>query len=219
MQTLAAKLGQMLAAYGGWGILATSFLDSTFVPMPGFNDLLLLHLSSRRPALALVYALQCTLGSVLGCYVVYGLGKGGGSLFRRGRTAKAIEPEDGSGSPPFNRLRAPSEVEGRRLSAARRWLERNEFVSVLVLSLLPPPAPFKVLVATAGALGVNRLRFGLALAVGRGLRFGAEAWLGACYGAQAETYVRHHVGPVSLAVAVVAILGTLAYRRLQKVKR
>jgi membrane protein YqaA with SNARE-associated domain len=205
MQTLAAKLGQMLAAYGGWGILATSFLDSTFVPMPGFNDLLLLHLSSRRPALSPVYALQCTLGSVLGCYVIYGLGRGGGSLFRRGRTAKAIEPEDGSGLP-------------RRLSAARRWLERNDFVSVLALSLLPPPAPFKVFVATAGALGVNRLRFGLALLVGRGLRFGAEAWLGARYGAQAESYVRHHVGPVSLAVAAAIALGALAYREVHRPK-
>src|SRR5262249_23075131 len=87
MKAFAAKLEQLLSAYGAWGILATSFLDSTFVPMPGFNDLLLLHLSSRRPALALVYALQCTLGSLLGCYVVYGLGRGGGSLFRRSRAA------------------------------------------------------------------------------------------------------------------------------------
>ena len=48
MKSFAAKLEQTLAAYGAWGILVTSFLDSTFVPMPGFNDLLLLHLSSRR---------------------------------------------------------------------------------------------------------------------------------------------------------------------------
>lgn len=200
MEALTSKLGRILAAYGGWGIFASSFLDSTFVPMPGLNDLLLLHLSSRRPALALLYVLQCTLGSLLGCYVVYGLGRGGGSLFRRGRATKTVESADSNA----------------KVKAARRWLERNDFVSVLVFSLLPPPAPFKVLVATAGVLRVNALRFGLALLVGRGFRFGAEGFLGARYGAQAEAYVQHHVAWVSLLFAAVVILGTLAYQRLLK---
>ena len=207
MRTFAAKLGQVLAAYGGWGILATSFLDSTFVPMPGFNDLLLLHLSSRRPALALVYALQCTLGSLLGCYVVYGLARGGGSLFRRSGAAQTglVGAAAATARPGAGKART-----------AQRWLQRNDFVAVLVMSLLPPPAPFKVFVATAGALRANPLRFGLALLVGRGLRFVAEGLLGACYGAQAETYVQHHVGRASLVLAVAVALGTLAYRRLQK---
>ncbi len=198
MEALTSKLGRILATYGGWGVFAVSFLDSTFVPMPGFNDLLLLHLCSRRPALAPLYVLQCTLGSLLGCYIVYGLGRGGGRLFRRGRATKNVESADS----------------GAKVKAVRRGLERNDFVSVLVFSLLPPPAPFKVLVATAGALRVNPLRFGLALLVGRGLRFSVEGWLGARYGAQAEAYVRHHLGPVSLALAIVIAVGTLAFRRL-----
>jgi len=210
MKSFAAKLEQLLAAYGAWGILATSFLDSTFVPMPGFNDLLLLHLSSRRPALALVYALQCTLGSLLGCYVVYGLGRGGGSLFRRSRAGKLASEgvvEAAAGSTPD------------KTGTAQRWLQRNDFVSVLVMALLPPPAPFKVFVFTAGALRMNTVRFGAALVIGRGFRFVAEAWLGARYGAQAETYIQHHVGRVSLGLAVAVILGTLVYRRLQRAKR
>jgi len=204
MKTLAAKLGPLLAAYGGWGILFTSFLDSTFVPMPGFNDLFLLHLSSRRPALALVYALQCTLGSVLGCYVVYGLGRGGVSLFRRGRAGNSGAEGVAAANP------RPS------AGAAKRWLERNDFVSVIIMSLLPPPAPFKVFVFTAGALRMNPLRFGLGLFAGRCFRFVTEGLLGARYGAQAEFYIQHHVGQVSLGLAVAVTLGTLIYRRLQK---
>jgi membrane protein YqaA with SNARE-associated domain len=207
VKTFAAKLEQFLAAYGAWGILATSFLDSTFVPMPGFNDLLLLHLSSRRPALALVYALQCTLGSLLGCYVVYSLGRGGRNLFRRSRAGKPGAEGVAAAAP-----RSSSDKTG----TAERWLQRNDFVSVLVMSLLPPPAPFKVFVFTAGALRVNRLRFGAALVIGRGFRFVAEAWLGARYGTQAEAYIQHHVGRVSLVLAVAVTLGTLIYRRLQK---
>jgi len=210
VKTFAAKIERLLAAYGAWGILATSFLDSTFVPMPGFNDLLLLHLSSRRPALAFVYALQCTLGSLLGCYVVYGLGRGGGSLFRRSRVGKPGAEEVAA--------TAGQSTPGKT-GTAQRWLERNDFVSVLVMSLLPPPAPFKVFVFTAGALRMNPARFGAALAIGRGFRFVVEAWLGARYGAQAETYIQHHVGRVSLGLAVAVILGTLIYRRLQKSKR
>jgi membrane protein YqaA with SNARE-associated domain len=204
MKAFAIKLEQFLAAYGAWGILATSFLDSTFVPMPGFNDLLLLHLSSRRPNLALVYALQCTLGSLLGCYVVYGLGRGGGSLFRRSRAGKAA-----SEGVAVTTTRPAA-------GTAERWLQRNDFVSVLVMSLLPPPAPFKLFVFTAGALRMNPLRFAAALVIGRGFRFVAEAWLGARYGAQAEAYIQHHVGRVSLGLAVAITLGTLIYRRLQK---
>lgn len=206
MKAFAAKLGGILAAYGGWGILATSFLDSTFVPMPGFNDLLLLHLSGRRPALALVYALQCTLGSLLGCYLMYVLGRGGGMLFRREHAAimsSAEVPRDAARQSPFR-------------AAALRWLRRNDFISVLVMSLLPPPAPFKVFVVTAGALGVNPLRFGLALLLGRGSRFVAEGILGARYGAQAETYVQHHIGRVSLVLAAAVTLGALVYRELRK---
>jgi membrane protein YqaA with SNARE-associated domain len=202
MKTFAAKLGQLLAAYGAWGILATSFLDSTFVPMPGFNDLLLLHLSSRRPSLALLYALQCTLGSLLGCYVVYGLGRGGGSLFRRSSAATSGSEE--------------AVIARRSVGVAERWLERNDFVSVLVMSMLPPPAPFKVFVFTAGAFRMNPLHFGAALLIGRGFRFVAEAWLGARYGVQAESYIQHHAGRASLVLAVAVILGTLIYRRLRK---
>jgi membrane protein YqaA with SNARE-associated domain len=220
MRNFAAKLTLMLAAYGGWGIIATSFLDSTFVPMPGFNDLFLLHLSSRRPSLALVYAVQCTLGSLLGCFVVYGLGRGGGDLMWRRARARLC----GAGRRSAQE-RAPlapaveSEEGGTKVRTAQRWLERNDFAFILVLSLLPPPAPFKVLVATAGALRVNPVRFGLALLLGRGLRFSAEGLLGARYGAQAESYVRHHIGWVSLLCAIVVILGTVLYGQLRKTSR
>ena len=48
--------------------------------------------------------------------------------------------------------------------------------------------------------------------VGRGLRFGADAWLGARYGPEAQAYLKDNLGWASL-VAVALVLGlTLAYR-------
>jgi uncharacterized membrane protein YdjX (TVP38/TMEM64 family) len=120
------------------------------------------------------------LGSVCGAYLLYGIARGGGKFFFRKTTPHAV-------------------------THAHRWLERNEFVAVLVASILPPPAPYKVFVLTAGLLRVNAVRFGLALLVGRGLRFAADAWLGARYGVQAEDYLRHNLGWASLAAATVIV--------------
>ena len=84
LKTLASRLGAVLAAYGGWGLVATSALDSSFVPMPGVNDLLLIHLSARFPLRMPLYVLATTAGSVLGAYVMFALGKGGRRAVRRG---------------------------------------------------------------------------------------------------------------------------------------
>jgi len=187
LKALSAKLSQLLALYGGWGLLAISFLDSSFVALPSANDLLLIHLSSQHPQRALLYALASTVGSVAGAYVIYGLARGGARFLWRGRSSAAL---------------------GR----AHQWLGRNEFVGILVMSLLPPPAPFKAFLVAAGALRVNAARFGVALLVGRGLRFASEALLGARYGAQAEAYLKEHFVWASL-VAVALIVALTLLRR------
>jgi membrane protein YqaA with SNARE-associated domain len=191
LESLSAKLGQILALYGGWGLFGTSFLDSSFVPLPVLNDLLLMHLSSQHRGRAVIYALQATLGSLLGSYALYGVGRGGISFFWRKSSPEAV-------------LRA------------RRWLDRNDFVVLVVASLLPPPTPYKVFLLTAGVLRVNVLHFGMALLVGRGLRFGALALLGACYGAQAEAYLKQNAGWASLVAAVLVVGLALLYRRLRR---
>lgn len=189
LKSLVARLGQFLALYGGWGLLGISFLDSSLVPLPGVNDLLLLHLSSQNPGRAVFYALASTIGSIGGSFVMYGLGRAGVGYALRRRS-----------SPAFER--------------AQKWLKRNDFASILVASLLPPPSPFKIFLLAAGALRTNALRFGLALAVGRGLRFGAAAYLGARYGAEAEAYLKANIVWVSLLAVLFVIAWTTVYRRL-----
>lgn len=188
LKSLVAKLGQFLALYGGWGLLGISFLDSSFVPLPGVNDLVLLHLSSQNPGRAVFYALASTLGSVGGSFLMYGLARAGAGYALRLRA-----------SPAFER--------------AQHWLKRNDFTAILVASLLPPPSPYKFFLLAAGALRTNALRFGLALTVGRGLRFGAAAFLGARYGAQAEAYVKANIVWASLLAVLVVVAWTMIYRR------
>ena len=80
LKSLSLKLGHVLALYGGGGLFAMSFLDSSFLPFPGINDLALIVLASQRPAGAPFYAFMSTVGSLLGCYVIYGIARGGGRL-------------------------------------------------------------------------------------------------------------------------------------------
>ena len=183
LKSLSAKLGQVLILYGGWGLFAMSFLDSSLIPFPIVNDLALIVIASRRPPLWPLYALASTLGSVAGAYLLYGIARGGSKFFFRKTTPHA-------------------------LAHAQHWLERHDSVAILVAALLPPPAPYKAFVLTAGLLRVNALHFGVALLIGRGLRFAAAAWLGAHYGLQAQYYVRHNMGRASLA-AVMTILGVV----------
>jgi membrane protein YqaA with SNARE-associated domain len=186
-KSLAIELGGVLARYGGWGLFAMSFLDSSFVPFPLFNDLALILLAGQHPGRAFFYAVQSTAGSVLGTYLIYGLARGGARFLWRRSTPRAV-------------------------ARAERWLKVNDFVALFVASLLPPPAPMKVFVLAAGLLRVNALHFGVAMLVGRGLRFGADAWLGAWYGARAEAYLRRNAGWASLVAAILVVCGALAYR-------
>jgi membrane protein YqaA with SNARE-associated domain len=185
-KSLSSKLGHLLALYGG-GLFILSFLDSSFIPFPGLNDVALIVLASKHPARAPFYALLSTVGSLLGCCVMYGIARGGGRL-----------------------------AGGRRAStkgnSARRWLERNDFVAMLVMALLPPPAPLKIFVIAAGALRMNLLHFGAALLVGRSLRFVAIAWLGAHYGAKAEAYLKKNLTWASLVTILLVIALTLLSR-------
>ncbi len=191
LKSLPAKLASFLALYGGRGIFAISFLDSSILSLPFVNDLLLIHLASQYPIRALVYALLCTAGSVLGASALYAIALvGGKALWHR---------------------HPPPTVE-----RARRWLTRNDFLAILVASLLPPPAPFKIFALSAGVLRVRFVRFAAALLVGRGLRFMTGALIGIRYGARAELYLRANIGWVSLAVVAALVGGAWLYRRLQK---
>ncbi len=191
LKTISTKLAHILFVYGGWGLFAISFLDSSFIPFPLFNDLALIMMASRRPELAPVYAMQSTLGSLAGAFLLYGIARKGGKFLWHD-------------SPP------------KTVARAERWLQQNDFVSLLVVSLLPPPAPLKLFVLTAGVLEVNPLHFGIAMLVGRSLRFGADAWMGARYGLSAQHYLRNNVGWVSLVLIALILATTFVYRHLKK---
>ena len=74
-----------LGSIGGVGLLLIGFLDSSFLPLPIINDLLVVELSMRNHARMPYYALMATVGSVLGCVFLYFIARKGGEIFFRKR--------------------------------------------------------------------------------------------------------------------------------------
>jgi len=171
----------IVASAGGLGLFLIGFLDSSFVPFPVINDLMVADLSMQRPALMPYYATMATLGSVVGCVVLYFIAKKGGEAL-------------------FHKQAGP------RAAQIRRWMDRNGFVSVLVAALLPPPTPFKIVVLAAPVCGVPLRNFTLALLLARSLRYFAVGILAVRYGAAVIPYMLQHkfqVSGVTLAVVIV----------------
>jgi membrane protein YqaA with SNARE-associated domain len=156
-----------VAASGGWGLFILAFLDSTFLPFPSVNDLLLIDLCFASPLRMPYYAAMSTLGSVVGSLLLYFMAKKGGEAAFH---AKA----------------------GKRGASIHRWVQRNGFISLVIAAVMPPPMPFKFFVLAAGALGMPLGQFVLALTLARGARFYGEGYLAVRYGGQAERFLMQH---------------------------
>ena len=98
---------------------------------------------------------------MLGCLLTHAIGrKGGDALIRRRFT-------------------------GPRIDRATSFLKRYGVMSVLIASLLPPPAPFKIFILLAGVIGISATRLATAILIGRGIRYTALGYLAFRYGDRA----------------------------------
>jgi len=170
-----------VASSGGLGLFLVAFLDSTVLPFPTVNDFLLMDLSILAPARMPYYASMSTLGSVVGCVLLY-------AIARKGEEA------------------AFHQRAGKRAAGVRHWIERYGFLSLLVAALLPPPTPFKFFVLAAGALGMELRPFVLALVLARSMRFYGEGYFAVRYGQRATQLLAEH----KLAFVLSAVLSIVA---------
>jgi membrane protein YqaA with SNARE-associated domain len=188
MRTLVTAIREWATELGGAGLFIVALLDSSFLSFPQVNDLLIIYLSTKTPALMPWYAGMSTAGSVLGCTALFFVGRRGGEVFLRARFKAALVDQ------------------GLRLYA------RFGVLSVLVLTLLPPPTPFKMFVLLAGASGLATWRFVTAVTIGRVIRYFGQGYLAVLYGEQAVELVRAHSTQAGLLLAGLVILaGVVVY--------
>jgi len=159
-------LNALALVLGGPGLFAVAFVDSSFVPLPQINDVLVVLMVTEHKARMPYYALMATLGSIAGCYVIYYLAEKGGEAFLRKR------------------------VSSGRVDRALALYKRYGLLALIVPALLPPPAPFKLFVLAAGLANVRPLPFVTAIAIARGTRYLALGVLAIYYGDAALELMR-----------------------------
>ena len=183
-----------LLPLGPWGVLLGSFIDSSSIPIP--IDLLMALWAWSDKRHFYVYALLAAAGSTLGGLVPFYLGRAGGELFLLKRINRA------------------------RFESLRNQFEKQEFLAVMIPSLLPPPTTWKLFVFGAGVFEMRTLNFMLAVFIGRCIRFGVETALVVKYGPQIVNVVadlgKRHLG-ITLATLAV-IFGALAWYVWRKMR-
>ena len=185
------KVVAFASGLGAPGLFLISFLDSSVLTFPIINDLLLIHLSMEHPARMPLYAFMASLGSVLGCVVLYFIArKGGEAIFHK----KA----------------------GKHGHAIRHWVERNGFVGMLIAALLPPPTPFKFFVLAAGVFEMPLFSYISAITIARLFRYFGIGYLAIRYGAGAMPYLLHHKLQVTVFVIAVVIVSYVLSRLVLK---
>ena len=175
------KFSHYLVSFGPLGLLTIAFLDSVMIPMPGGVDAVLLLLSAARPSWVLIYVAAATIGSTVGCVVLYYISQKAGH-------------------------RALARFSESKQKRVKNLIDRYDVLSVLVASLLPPPFPFKLFVVSAGVFRLNLVRFTVAVAVGRTFRYLLEGYLAARYGEHAKEILGRYYPAIGVGLALLIII-------------
>jgi membrane protein YqaA with SNARE-associated domain len=186
VRSFIAWLYTFAVGLGGPGLFAVALLDSSFVPLPQINDVLVVLMVTQDKAWMPYYAAMATLGSVVGCYAIYYLAAKGSESFLTRRLKRRAH-----------------------LDRALGLYQKHGMLALVVPALLPPPAPFKLFVLAAGLANVRPLQFVIAVALARGARYFALGLLAIYYGDAALELMRTRGRDVAL-VVVAVIVGAAA---------
>ena len=174
----------LLPALLKWGILgvgAVAVLDSSSIPVP-MDAILAIYVWNDKPHFWL-YCLMAAAGSAIGGLLPYWLGRAGGELFLLKR------------------------VDSAKFEKMRDRFERQEFLAVMIPSMMPPPAPWKMFIFASGVFKMRLPDFLLAVFVGRMLRWLALSLLVLKLGPSAVDLVARHAVPMVLVVGALAVAG------------
>jgi membrane protein YqaA with SNARE-associated domain len=162
-------------------------LDSSLLSLPEINDYLVVMRCTKDPKAAFYFPLFAAAGSVIGCMLLYTiLRRGGQAVLRRRFRSDHIE-------------------------RVERAYARFGFLALAVPALLPPPVPFKIFVATAGALEYPRWRFIITIMIARSLRYYIEGTLAVFYGERVLQFLKENGVTILAVVAAVCLVGLTIY--------
>jgi membrane protein YqaA with SNARE-associated domain len=162
-------------------------LDSSLLSLPEINDYLVVGRCFKDPTAAFYFPLFAAAGSVLGCHLLYTIVRRGGQAVLRKR---------------FNL---------NQIKRVERAYERFGFLAIGIPAILPPPLPFKIFVATAGALEYPRWKFLLTVMIARSVRYYVEGVLAVFYGRRVLLFMKDNGLAILSIVATVGLIALLIY--------
>ncbi len=171
---------------GGPGLIALGLVDNSAIPVPGSVDALTIVLAAAHKEPWWYYAIMATVGAIIGGYLTYRLGLTGGK--------ETLEKK----------------ISKKHAEKVYSIFERYGFWTVVIGALCPPPVPFVPFLVAAGAMHYPRRNFLCALALGRGARYTALAYLGSIYGRQILHWLGRYYRPLLYTLIALAVAGGLA---------
>jgi membrane protein YqaA with SNARE-associated domain len=167
-------------------------LDSSLLSLPEINDYLVVGRCYKYPTAAFYFPLFAAAGSVIGCNLLYTIVRRGGQAVLRRRFS----------------LQSIKRVE--------RAYERFGFLAIGIPAILPPPLPFKIFVATAGALEYPRWKFLLTVMIARSFRYYVEGILAVFYGQRVLLFLKDNGLVILSVVGTLALIGGIVYFVVRK---
>src|SRR5688500_13217769 len=162
-------------------------LDSSLLSLPEINDYLVVGRCIKDPKAVFYFPLFAAAGSVLGCNLLYTIVRRGGQAVLRKRIPLAS------------------------IKRVERAYERFGFLAIGRPAILPPPLPFKIFVATAGALEYPRWKFLLTVMIARSFRYYVEGILAVFYGRQVLLFMKDNGLVILSIVGALALIGLVVY--------
>jgi membrane protein YqaA with SNARE-associated domain len=180
----------LLKPLGIWGAFGIAAVDAAFLGLP-LDPVVASYVYGDRSRF-LLYALMAAVGSAVGSLIIYWIGYEGGELLLRKR------------------------ISDQRFEKIRRSFQKREFWALMVPSMLPPPAPFKLFVLSAGVFEMHFTRFLLAIFCGRMVRFLVLSMLTLFFGPHIVSFagvlIHKHLSLTVLSAIVAVVIIYVIYR-------
>ena len=178
--------------YGVWALGILSFAESSFFPVP--PDVLLAPLTLGAPKKWFNFALVCSLASVFGGILGYGIG-----LFLW----------DQIGDWVFAHM-AWAKITHENFDIFTKWYDDYGFWIVFACGFTP--LPYKVCTITAGVAGINFPMFLIGSTISRSARFFLVSGLFAKFGPTMKPFIDKYFNWISLAFVLLLVGGVYAIK-------
>lgn len=183
MEKLGSSASAWIMSFGGLGVFFLAIADSSFLSVPEGNDILIILLSAGGSWGRMAYFVGLTtLGSVVGCLLLYSIGRKGGSPILKRKFSE------------------------QRIEWAEHHFKKYGILTVLIPSIIPPPMPFKIFVLSAGVFRLNLAAFLTAVVIGRTIRYSTWGILAVLYGESVKNYMHGNLKTIGWALLILFIL-------------